>query len=109
VFETLVQPKLLEFSESAPQKSVHFLIPERLHIKHIEIRCVRVDGKDGLDEITWPDKGCLLFNKQSVASFKPMTMHTSLKKRRDEKFTTHLGIRYNQRNEFIIVEDRASN
>lgn len=38
-----------------------------------------------------------------------MTLHTSLKKRKDEKYTTHQNIKYNQKNEFLIVEDRVTN
>jgi hypothetical protein len=67
-----------------------------------------LDGKDGLDEISWPDKGHLVFNKEYVASFKPMSANTSLKKRKDEKFTTNSRIYYNEKNEFIIAEEKAT-
>lgn len=72
------------------------------------MRCLRFDGKDGLDEITWPDKGRLSFNKENVANFKPMSVNTSLKKRKDEKFTTNQKIYFNEKNDFILTEERAT-
>jgi hypothetical protein len=38
-----------------------------------------------------------------------MTANTSLKKRKDEKFTTNQKIYYNEKNEFILVEEKATN
>ena len=70
---------------------------------------MKFDGKDGLDEISWPDKGHLVFNKEYVASFKPITQNSSLKKRKDEKFTTNQKIYYNEKNEFILAEEKANN
>jgi hypothetical protein len=84
------------------------VVPDRLKQQHIEIRCLKFDGKEGLDEISWPDKGHLSFNREFVATFRPMSMNTSLKKRKDEKFTTNSKINYNEKNEFILAEERAT-
>jgi hypothetical protein len=53
----------------------------------IEIRSIRLDAKY-LYETTWVDHGELIINKTKVMEFKPLNSNSSLKKRKDEKFTT---------------------
>lgn len=40
------------------------------------------------EEPTWPDIGELTLNGRRVFEFKPLQCNSSLKKRKDEKFTT---------------------
>jgi hypothetical protein len=54
----------------------------------VEVRCIKLDGKIGSEESTWPDIGELSMNGRRVIEFKPLPNNSSLKKRRDEKFTT---------------------
>ena len=53
----------------------------------IEIRCIRIDGKDikTLYETTWPDLGEILINDKKLLELKPLQQNSSLKKRKDEK------------------------
>ena len=53
----------------------------------LEIRSIRLDPKY-LYETTWVDYGELAINKAKVMDFKPLNSNSSLKKRKDEKFTT---------------------
>lgn len=53
----------------------------------IEIRSIRMEQKY-LYETTWVDHGELYINKTKVLDFKPLNSNSSLKKRKDEKYTS---------------------
>ncbi len=57
-------------------------------MQSVEIRCIRLDGKQGSEEPTWPDIGDIAINGKRMIEFKPLQNNSSLKKRKDEKFTT---------------------
>jgi len=54
----------------------------------VEVRCIRIDGKYGAEEPTWPDVGDVWINEKRVLEFRPLQNNSSLKKRKDEKLTT---------------------
>lgn len=55
-------------------------------IYSVEVRCVRVDGKH-LYEPTWPDYAEFHLNGKKLNEFKPLQSNSSLKKRKDEKYS----------------------
>lgn len=56
-------------------------------IDFVEIRCIKIDGTNAADDITWPDIGDLMLNGRTVLSFIPMQANSSQKKRKDSKHT----------------------
>ncbi|KRX04649.1 Zinc finger, FYVE/PHD-type [Pseudocohnilembus persalinus] len=92
VKEEIIPPVTLKLSSSNQPNQFHFILNESqfklLQDKshNLEIRCIRVDIKH-LYETTWPDFGEMKLNDQLLYDFKPLQMNSSLKKRKDEKYT----------------------
>jgi E3 SUMO-protein ligase PIAS1 len=38
----------------------------------VELRCIKLDGKHGAEEPTWPDVGDLAVNGKRILEFKPL-------------------------------------
>ena len=53
----------------------------------IEVRMIKLDGKYFIDQ-TWPDKCEIEVNGSKIANIDPLIRHSSLKKRKDQKFLT---------------------
>lgn len=53
----------------------------------LEVRCIRIDGSKNIYETTWPDFGIMKMNGEIVLELKPLQNNSSLKKRKDEKYT----------------------
>lgn len=53
----------------------------------LEIRCIRIDGSKNINETTWPDFGLIRINDEPILDLKPLSFNSSLKKRKDEKYT----------------------
>ena len=53
----------------------------------IEVRMIKLDGKYFIDQ-TWPDKCEIEVNGSKIANIDPLITHSSLKKRKDQKFLT---------------------
>lgn len=51
------------------------------------MRCIRIDGSANIYETTWPDFGVIQMNGELILELKPLQSNSSLKKRKDEKYT----------------------
>ncbi|KAL4498419.1 hypothetical protein ABPG72_013225 [Tetrahymena utriculariae] len=77
-----------------PNKQLDFALTSELFAKikdhneySVEIRCIRIDGTKNIYETTWPDFGNLKMNNEVILELKPLQNNSSLKKRKDEKYT----------------------
>ncbi|EAR85477.2 MIZ zinc finger protein (macronuclear) [Tetrahymena thermophila SB210] len=71
----------------------YFQVSNELYLKlgkknhSVEIRCIRIDGTKNMYETTWPDSGECSLNNQKLKEYQPLQQNSSLKKRKDEKYT----------------------
>lgn len=82
----LCKPQNFRPTQHAPSKTMSFPIGKRESDVHVEIRCIRINGGLGQEEITWPDVGDLTINGIMQKEFKPLARNCATKKRKDEKF-----------------------
>jgi E3 SUMO-protein ligase PIAS1 len=88
VIEILCEPVPFHPTNHASLKTLTFSVKGRVPTQAVEVRCIKLDGKANAEEPTWPDIGELQLNGRKVFEFQPLQVNSSLKKRKDEKFTT---------------------
>lgn len=103
VVEVLYKPVPFQPSMHIPMKNLSFQVKYKDAGQAVEVRCIKLDGKTGSEEPTWPDIGELQLNAKKVVEFKPLQSNSSLKKRKDEKYTT-ADVQYNQTNIVQVKE-----
>lgn len=106
VVEALYKPAFLQFSLIKNERTIYFEVPSSFKAFNISIRCLRLDGKNGLDDTTWPDYGDLFINQYKIVSFQPLPINYSLKKRRDEPLNITKQVQFDQQNKLTIIETR---
>ena len=76
-------------------KFTHFTQISKNQDFAVEIRCLKLDGKNFFEQ-TWPDKMTLKVNGKLVKDVKALHHNSSLKKRRDEKYLARFGWKIGQ-------------
>lgn len=108
VSEVIVAPMLLsgiglKTSFDVPA-DVYTMLGKKNHA--VEIRCIRIDGTRNMYEPTWPDMGEIELNGSKLREFVPLQTNSSLKKRKDEKFTLRdVSIIIKGTNKFVLREN----
>ncbi|KAM3140985.1 hypothetical protein pb186bvf_006996 [Paramecium bursaria] len=83
---TLVQPQYIILSVINNIQQFSFQVPEQFTKCQIQLRCLKIDGSNGIDEPTWPDYGQLTINNK-IYKFEPLLINYALKKRKDDIIT----------------------
>lgn len=105
IIETIVPPLRFKPSKDHHCKTIKFATSNPIKNQSVEIRCLRLDEAGGDEQITWPDLGEVQLNGRRLLDFRPLHKNSSLKKRKDEKFTTK---DYLENNTLILKEAKAT-
>ncbi|CAD8063015.1 unnamed protein product [Paramecium primaurelia] len=108
VIDQIVQSTFQQFLQLKNEKHFLFNCPFKHKGSQIEIRCLRIDGKDGLNEITWPDYGELQINGVKITEFKPLSINYRVMKRKDNSINITNYIKYNEQNQITLIEYKSN-
>jgi E3 SUMO-protein ligase PIAS1 len=108
IIEVLSEAVPFRPTQHAPSRTFQFGLKDRIMKQVVEVRCIRIDGKNGAEEPTWPDVGDLFLNGRKIFEFKPIQNNSALKKRKDEKIIAK-DVNYYAHNTIQIRESVPTN